>query len=199
MAYPEFWTPKQQQVTIMFEKVFKEANLRLGTCTPLQGIGDGSIEYKDAIDRRMQEQGRNWIWEGIDRKEKGRKQQYLGLNIVILLSLVLLSVLGKQRLVNVRNNSTTSNSSLDKRVQFFISSNGQLQVSWSNSLDLEILGSVSSELQYFSSKILQDSSSVDSSSGSYSLVLGHSSLDESMNSSNWELGCQQRILLVVQL
>ena len=46
--------------------------------------------------------------------------------------------------MNVRDDTTTSNGSLDECVELFVSSDSKLQMSGSDSLHLEILASVSS-------------------------------------------------------
>jgi len=63
--------------------------------------------------------------------------------------------------VNVGNNTTTSDGSLDQGVELFVASDGQLEVSRSNSLHLEILAGVSGELKHLSGQVLKDSCSVD--------------------------------------
>lgn len=57
------------------------------------------------------------------------------------------SLLPDQRFVDVRNNTTTSNGSLDQWIKFFVSSDGQLKMPWSDSLHFQILGCISRQLQ----------------------------------------------------
>ena len=52
---------------------------------------------------------------------------------------LLLVRLHDEGLVDVRGNTTSSNSGLDESVKFFITSDGEQQVSGSDSLNLEIL------------------------------------------------------------
>jgi len=89
--------------------------------------------------------------------------------------------------VDVGNHTTACNRGLDQGVELLVSSDGELQMSWCNSLDLQVLGSVSSELQHLSSEVLEDSSAVDSRSGSNSGVGADSALEESVDSADWEL------------
>ena len=63
-------------------------------------------------------------------------------------------------------------------------------MSWGDSLDLKILRSVTSELKNLGSQILEDSSTVDSGCGTNSAVGTDSALQNSVNSSNWELNFQ---------
>jgi len=77
-------------------------------------------------------------------------------------SLDLLRGLDDQSLVDVGDYSSSSDGGLDQRVQFFVSSDCELQVSGSDSLDLQVFGRVSCEFENLSGKILQDSSSVNS-------------------------------------
>lgn len=60
-------------------------------------------------------------------------------------------------------------------------------MSWGDSLDLKILRSVTCKFENFSSQILKDSSTVYSGCGSDSAVSTNSALQNSVNSSNWEL------------
>lgn len=52
------------------------------------------------------------------------------------------------------NNTTTSNGGFDERVQFLVTTNGQLQVAGGNTLHLKILGSVASQLEHFGGEVL---------------------------------------------
>ena len=89
--------------------------------------------------------------------------------------------------MNVWDNTTASNGSFDKSVKLLITSDSKLQMSWGDSLDLKIFGSVTSELEDLSSQVLEDSGAIDSGSSSDSAVGTDSVLQNSMNSSDWEL------------
>ena len=67
-----------------------------------------------------------------------------------------------ERLVDVGNDSTTGNGSLDEGVEFFVTTNGELQVTGRDTLDLEILAGVSGELEDFSREVLEDGTGVHS-------------------------------------
>jgi len=73
-------------------------------------------------------------------------------------SLGLFGCLKDESLVDVRDHTTTSNSGLDQGVELFIASNSELQMSRSNSLNLEILRGVAGQFEDFSSQVLKDSS-----------------------------------------
>lgn len=62
--------------------------------------------------------------------------------------------------VNVRDHTTTGDGGLDQSIELFVTSDGELQVSWGYSLHLKILGSVTCQLKNLSSEVLKDSSSV---------------------------------------
>ena len=49
--------------------------------------------------------------------------------------------------MDVRDDTTTSNSSFNQSIELFVTANGQLQVTGSHSLHLEVLAGVASELQ----------------------------------------------------
>ena len=89
--------------------------------------------------------------------------------------------------MDVWDNTTTSNGGLDQGIQFFITSDCKLQMSWCDSLNFKILGSVTSELQDLSGQVLKDGSTVDSGGGSDSAAGADSALQESVDSSDWEL------------
>ena len=64
--------------------------------------------------------------------------------------------------MNVWDDTTASNCSLDEGIKLLISSNGELKMSWCDSFHFKILASVSGELENLSSQVLEDSSSIDS-------------------------------------
>lgn len=66
---------------------------------------------------------------------------------------LLLSSLVDQTLVDVWNDTSSGNGSLNKGIQLLISSDGELQMPWCNSLHLEILGGVTSQLENFCTDI----------------------------------------------
>lgn len=82
------------------------------------------------------------------------------------------TLLADQRLVDVRNDTTTSNGRLDECVQLFVSSDGQLQVTGSDTLHLQVLGRVACQLQNLSSQVLEDGCGVDGSGGADTSVAG---------------------------
>jgi len=63
--------------------------------------------------------------------------------------------------VDVRDDTTTSNRSLDQSVKLFVTADSKLQVTGSDSLDLQVLASVARKLEHLSSEVLEDSGSVD--------------------------------------
>ena len=64
-------------------------------------------------------------------------------------------------LVNVGDDSSSSDGSLDEHVELLVTSDGQLQVSGSDSPDLEVLGSVSGQLEHLGGQVFQNSGTVD--------------------------------------
>lgn len=89
--------------------------------------------------------------------------------------------------MNVGDHTTAGNGSLDQGVELLVASDGELEVSRSNSFHLKVLRGVAGKLKNLSSEVLEDSGSVDGRSGSNSAVSVNSALQESMNSSNGEL------------
>jgi len=90
-------------------------------------------------------------------------------------------------LMNMWNNTSTSDGSLDQSIKFFVSSDSQLEMSWCDSLHFKILRSVTCEFENFSCEILEDRSTVNCGGGTNSGVGTYSALQESMNSTDWEL------------
>ena len=74
------------------------------------------------------------------KKLQGKKN-FLGL---LLSSFALLANKG---FVDVRNDTTASNGGLDEGVQFFVTTDGKLQMSGSDTLHLQILGGVTGQLE----------------------------------------------------
>lgn len=86
-------------------------------------------------------------------------QSRLQLRLVLLLLLNL----QQQRTIDARQNTTEGNGCADESVQLFVTTNGKLKVTRSDTLDLQVLGGVASQLQYFGSQVLEDSGHVDGS------------------------------------
>ena len=97
------------------------------------------------------------------------------------------AALHNKGLVDVGDHTTASNGSLDQSVEFFVSANGELEVTRSDSLHLKVLGSVTCELEYLGGEVLKDSCGVNGGCGTNSGVGAHSALQESVDSSYGEL------------
>lgn len=85
------------------------------------------------------------------------------------------------------DHTTASDGSFDQGVKLFVSSDGQLEMSGCDSLDLQVFRSVACEFENLSSEVLKDSSAVDSGSSTNSAVGADSALQESVDSADWEL------------
>ena len=106
---------------------------------------------------------------------------------LVLLGSAFFVLLGEQDSVDVWQNTTSGNGdSTQELVQFFVVSDGQLKMSWDDSLFLVVTGSVASQLQDFSRQVFQDGSQVDWSSGSNSRSIVSFS-QESVHSADWKL------------
>ena len=90
-------------------------------------------------------------------------------------------------LVDVWDHTAASNGGLDQSVKLFVSANGQLEVTRSDSLHLKVLGGVSCKFEDLSGEVLKDSCSVNGGRGTNTAVGAHSALQESVDSSNGEL------------
>ena len=89
--------------------------------------------------------------------------------------------------MDVGDDSTAGDCGLDECVELFISSDGELEVSRCDSLHLQVLASVASELKHLSCQVLEDGRCVHGRCGADSAVSAHSALQKSVNSSNGEL------------
>jgi len=89
--------------------------------------------------------------------------------------------------MNVRNDTAAGDGGLDQRVQLLVSSNGQMQMARSDSLHLEILGGITSQLEHLGSQVLQNGGRVDSGGGSHAPMAGGALLQEAVDAAHWEL------------
>ena len=89
--------------------------------------------------------------------------------------------------MDMGDHTSTGDGSLDEGIKLLVTSDGQLQMSWSNSLDLQVLGGVSGEFEDLSGQVLEDSGSVNGGGSSDSGVGCDSALQESVDSSHGEL------------
>ena len=103
------------------------------------------------------------------------------------LHLILGGFLLEERLVNVRDDTASSDGGLDQGVQLLVSTDGELQVPRCDPLDSEILGGVSGELEYLCGEVLEDSCRVDCGGGSDSSFGSDPHLQVSVDSSDGEL------------
>lgn len=99
----------------------------------------------------------------------------------------LLSLLSNQGLVDVGNDTSTSDGGFDQGVQLLITTDRQLQVPGCNPFDFEILGCVPSQLQHLSGQVLEDGCAVDGCRGSHTPVAGGPSLQVPVDAADWEL------------
>jgi len=73
----------------------------------------------------------------------------------------------------MREDTTKGDRGADERVEFFVSADGELQVTRGDTLDFEILGGVSCELEDFSGQVFEDGGNINCSLGSNThLILG---------------------------
>lgn len=107
--------------------------------------------------------------------------------IVLKLGLLALLRLVDKRLVNVRNNTTTSNSRLDQSIQLFVTTNGELQMPRRNTLDLQVLAGIAGQFQHFGREILENSGSVDGSRSTNTMSVMNRLLEETVHTTDRKL------------
>ena len=89
--------------------------------------------------------------------------------------------------MDVWDNTTTGNGCLDERVKFFVTTDGELKVTWCDTLHLEILGGVTGEFEDFGGKVLKDGGRVDGCGSTDTSSCGGSQLQMTMDTTDWEL------------
>jgi hypothetical protein len=123
-----------------------------------------------------------------------RQQQQSQPNVVpsdplrsAVLALLLLLDLEQQRAVDVWQDTTESDRRVNEGVEFFVTADGELQVSGRDALDFEVLCGVSGQLEYFGCEVFQDGGHVDGGFGADAhLVLGLR-LEETLHTTAGEL------------
>ena len=90
-------------------------------------------------------------------------------------------------LVDVGNDTSSGNGGLDKGIQFFVTTNGELKMSWCNTLHLQILTGVSSQFQNLGGEVLEDGRSVNSCGGTDTVSVVNRVLQETVHTTNGEL------------
>ena len=108
----------------------------------------------------------------------------LGLTAATLLALLRFVDEG---FVNVRDDTTPGNRSLDECVKFFVTTNGQLQMPGCDALHLEILASVAGQFEYFGGQIFEDGRRVHGGRGPHTMSVMNRLLEEAMDTSHGEL------------
>ena len=84
------------------------------------------------------------------------------------INLLLLSLLGQKDSLDVGQDTTLGNGDTrEELVQLFVVADGKLQVTGDDPGLLVVTGSIASQLENLSSKVLHDSSQVDRSAGTY--------------------------------
>lgn len=99
----------------------------------------------------------------------------------------------------MRQHTTIRDSGSDQGIEFFVASNGELEMTGGDTLDLEVLGRVASQFQHFSSQILKHGRYVDRSLCAYAhLVLGVL-FEEPLDTTTWELETRARRVTLLLL
>lgn len=89
--------------------------------------------------------------------------------------------------MNVRNHTTTGNGRFDEGIQFFVTTNGQLQMPRRNALHFEIFAGIPGEFQHFGGQILQDGRSIYRRRRTNAMTLVDGMFEEAMHSTDGEL------------
>jgi uncharacterized SAM-dependent methyltransferase len=87
----------------------------------------------------------------------------------------------------MRDDTTSGNSGLDESIQLFVSSNGQLKMPGGDTLHLEILARISSQLQDLGCEVFENGRCVDSSGCANALAVLNRKFEETMDTTDWKL------------
>jgi len=120
------------------------------------------------------------------------RRRKMAVKTVLLLGLAGTDLLGlgslvEERLVDVGNHSSSSNGGLDQGVQLLISANGKLQMTGGDTLDVQITGSIASQLEHLGAEVLADGGHVHRGGGSDTPTTGHAVLEMTVDTTDREL------------
>ena len=90
-------------------------------------------------------------------------------------------------LVDVGDDSTSSDGRLDEGVEFLVTADGELKMPGRDPLYLEVLGGVSRKFENFGGKVLKNGRGVHGGSGADALLEGNPLLQVAVDTSNGEL------------
>lgn len=90
--------------------------------------------------------------------------------------------------VDVGQDTSTSDGGLDELIELIVGTDGEKQVTRVDTLNVHILGGVTSKLEQLGSQVLKDGSGVDGSSSSDTASGVGTLLQETMDTSDGELG-----------
>ena len=106
-------------------------------------------------------------------------------------STLLLSGLHDEGLVDVGDNTTTGDGSLDKSIKLLVTADSELEMSGGDALHLQVLAGVTGQLEDLSGEVLKNGSSVDGRSGSNTAVGTDSALQKSVDATHGELSSHE--------
>lgn len=89
--------------------------------------------------------------------------------------------------MNVGNDTSTRNRRLDQGIEFFVTTNGELQMPRRNALDLQVLAGVSRQFEHFGRQVFENGRRVDGGGGSDAVALVDGLFQETMDATDWEL------------
>ncbi len=89
--------------------------------------------------------------------------------------------------MDVWNDTSTGDGSLDQCIEFLVSTNGKLQVTRCDALHFKILTCVPGQFEHFGRKVFQDCRCVNGGGGTDALTMLDRSFQETVNPTNGEL------------
>ena len=89
--------------------------------------------------------------------------------------------------MDVRDDTTACDGGLDEGVQFLVTTDGQLQVTGRDTLDLQVLAGVTCQLEDFSRQVLEDGRRVDGGGRTDTVSLVDGVLQETVDTTDGEL------------
>jgi len=99
----------------------------------------------------------------------------------------------------MRQDTSKSDCSTDQGIEFFVTTDGELQVTGCDTFDFEIFGGVAGEFENFGCEVLEDGGDVDGGFGSNAHLILGVVLEETLDTAAGELQTSLRTVRLLRL
>lgn len=93
-------------------------------------------------------------------------------------------------------NTSEGDGRADEGVEFFVTTNSELEMAWRNALDFEIFCGVAGEFENFGGKVFEDGSKVDGGFGTDTHLVAGRVTEVTLYATAWELWSRVASVLV---